>query len=71
MGGPGRLSYIPAELCDIEPSEPHRDLGKLGPKEPSEMLRVASRKPRLRHHRVRRRPVGQLFCAQATTQDNL
>jgi len=43
VGGPGRPSYIPAELCDIEPGEPH--LGKLGPKETSEMLRVASRRP--------------------------
>jgi eukaryotic translation initiation factor 2C len=43
VGGPGRPSYIPAELCDIEPGEPH--LGKLGPKETSDMLRVASRKP--------------------------
>ncbi|KAH9987974.1 Piwi-domain-containing protein [Russula vinacea] len=42
-GGPGRPNYIPAELCDIEPGEPH--LGKLGPKETSDMLRVASRRP--------------------------
>jgi hypothetical protein len=43
VGGPGRPNYIPAELCDIEPGEPH--LGKLGPKETSDMLRVASRRP--------------------------
>jgi eukaryotic translation initiation factor 2C len=43
VGGPGRPSYIPAELCEIEPGEPH--LGKLGPKETSDMLRVASRRP--------------------------
>ena len=43
VGGPGRPSYIPAELCDIEPGEPY--LGRLGPKETSEMLRVASRRP--------------------------
>ena len=43
VGGPGRPNYVPAELCDIEPGEPH--LGKLGPKETSDMLRVASRRP--------------------------
>jgi hypothetical protein len=42
-GGPGRPNYVPAELCEIEPGEPH--LGKLGPKETSDMLRVASRRP--------------------------
>ena len=42
VGGPGRSNYIPAELCDIEPGEPH--LGKLGSKETSDMLKVASRK---------------------------
>ncbi|KAI0265235.1 hypothetical protein BGY98DRAFT_1103163 [Russula aff. rugulosa BPL654] len=43
VGGPGRSNYIPAELCNIEPGEPH--LGKVGPKETSDMLEVASRKP--------------------------
>jgi eukaryotic translation initiation factor 2C len=43
VGPPGKPSYIPAELCDIEPGEPH--LGKLGPKETSDMLKVASRRP--------------------------
>jgi eukaryotic translation initiation factor 2C len=43
VGGPGRSNYIPAELCNIEPGEPH--LGKVGPKETSDMLKVASRKP--------------------------
>ncbi|KAI0300639.1 Piwi-domain-containing protein [Multifurca ochricompacta] len=43
VGGPGKPTYIPAELCDIEPGEPH--LGKLGPRETSDMLKVASRKP--------------------------
>ena len=43
VGAPGKASYIPAELCTIEPGEPH--LGKLSPNETSEMLRVASRRP--------------------------
>ncbi|KAH9163100.1 Piwi-domain-containing protein [Lactarius sanguifluus] len=43
VGAPGKSRYIPAELCTIEPGEPH--LGKLGPNETSEMLRVASRRP--------------------------
>ena len=43
IGAPGKPCYIPAELCTIEPGEPH--LGKLGPNETSEMLRVASRRP--------------------------
>ena len=43
LGAPGKSNYIPAELCIIEPGEPH--LGKLSPNETSEMLRVASRKP--------------------------
>jgi len=43
VGAPGKSRYIPAELCIIEPGEPH--LGKLGPNETSEMLRVASRRP--------------------------
>ncbi|KAI9461396.1 Piwi-domain-containing protein [Russula earlei] len=43
VGSPGKPRFIPAELCDIEPGEPH--LGKLGAKETSEMLRVASRRP--------------------------
>ena len=43
IGAPGKSRFIPAELCTIEPGEPH--LGKLGPNETSEMLRVASRKP--------------------------
>ena len=43
VGGPDRSNYIPAELCNIKPGEPH--LGKVGPKETSDMLKVASRKP--------------------------
>lgn len=43
VGSPGKSRYIPAELCDIEPGEPH--LGKLTPNQTSEMLRVASRRP--------------------------
>ena len=43
IGAPSKPCYIPAELCTIEPGEPH--LGKLGPNETSEMLRVASRRP--------------------------
>jgi hypothetical protein len=40
VGQPGKPSYIPVESCAIEHSEPH--LGKLGPKETSDMLKVAS-----------------------------
>jgi eukaryotic translation initiation factor 2C len=40
---PGKPSYIPAELCAIEHGEPL--LGKLGPKETLDMLKVASRRP--------------------------
>ncbi|KAI9451806.1 Piwi-domain-containing protein [Lactarius psammicola] len=43
VGAPGKPRYIPAELCTIEPGEPH--FGKLSPNETSEMLRVASRRP--------------------------
>ncbi|KAI0248543.1 Piwi-domain-containing protein [Lactifluus subvellereus] len=43
VGGPGKVSYIPAELCNIEIGEPH--LGKLNPKETSDMLKAASRRP--------------------------
>jgi eukaryotic translation initiation factor 2C len=43
VDGPDRSNYIPAELCDIEPSEPH--LGKLSPKETLDMLKVRSCKP--------------------------
>jgi eukaryotic translation initiation factor 2C len=43
VGAPGKPSYIPAELCTIEPGEPH--LGKLSPTETADMLRVAGRKP--------------------------
>ena len=43
VGIPGKSSFIPAELCEIEPGEPH--FGKLSPTETSEMLRVASRRP--------------------------
>ena len=43
VGGLGKPCYVPAELCMIEPGEPH--LGKLSPTETAEMLRVASRKP--------------------------
>jgi len=43
VGGPDRVSFIPAELCTIEIGEPH--LGKLNGKETSDMLRAASRRP--------------------------
>jgi len=43
LGAPRKPRYIPAELCEIEPGEPH--FGKLSPNETTEMLRVASRKP--------------------------
>ena len=43
VGAPGRVSFIPAELCTIERGEPH--LGKLSATETSNMLRTASRRP--------------------------
>jgi eukaryotic translation initiation factor 2C len=43
VGPPGKPSFIPVELCDIEKGEPH--LGKLSPDETAEMLKVASRRP--------------------------
>ncbi|TFY68777.1 hypothetical protein EVG20_g3426 [Dentipellis fragilis] len=43
IGGPSKSTYIPAELCTIQPGEPY--FSKLSPTETSEMLRAANRKP--------------------------
>lgn len=43
VGGPGKSTYFPAQLCTIEPGEPH--LGKLSAKETSDMLLLANRRP--------------------------
>lgn len=50
VGGPGKKTYLPAELCTIEPGEPH--LGKLSPDETSQMLRYAGRKPGVNAHLI-------------------
>ncbi|KAI0291922.1 Piwi domain-containing protein [Multifurca ochricompacta] len=40
IGNKDNSVYVPAELCEIEPGEPH--LGRLGPKEMAAMLRHAT-----------------------------
>lgn len=43
VGSPGKATYLPAEICEIEPGEPH--FGKLSPTETQQMLALASRRP--------------------------
>jgi eukaryotic translation initiation factor 2C len=65
VGQPGKPSYIPAELCAIEHGEPH--LGKLGPKETSDMLKVASRKPAESAKTIVETGLQRLGLSQPTT----
>ncbi|KAI0313100.1 Piwi-domain-containing protein [Amylostereum chailletii] len=50
VGSPGKATYLPAEICTIEPGEPH--LGKLSPQETSDMLRLANRRPAINAHHI-------------------
>ncbi|THH13717.1 hypothetical protein EW146_g6540, partial [Bondarzewia mesenterica] len=64
VGGPGKKTFLPAELCTIEQGEPH--LGKLSPNETSEMLRYASRKPGVNAHLIVNKGLDKLGLAAGT-----
>ncbi|KZV96981.1 Piwi-domain-containing protein [Exidia glandulosa HHB12029] len=43
VGNPGKPTWLPAEICEVQPGEPH--YGKLSSSETQNMLRLASRRP--------------------------
>ncbi|KAH9987922.1 Piwi-domain-containing protein [Russula compacta] len=53
--------YVPAELCTVEPGEPH--LGKLGPKESAAMLRCSDRRPAVNAQLIVERGLSHLGYA--------
>jgi hypothetical protein len=50
VGAPGKPTYLPAEVCSIEPGEPH--YGRLLPDETSKMLLLANRRPAVNAHHI-------------------
>ncbi|KAI0028802.1 Piwi domain-containing protein, partial [Vararia minispora EC-137] len=50
VGAPGKPTYLPAEVCTIEPGEAH--YGRLAPDETSRMLLLANRRPAVNAHYI-------------------
>ncbi|KAI0313106.1 Piwi-domain-containing protein [Amylostereum chailletii] len=66
VGSPGKPTYLPVELCTIEPGEPH--FGKLSSQETRSMLSLASRRPAVNAHHIVQQGLPKLGLA---TSNNL